>query len=116
MNKNITNEQRREVAARLRDFGESGSPADAIYGGTECYDQMLVRVLRQIVGKGDLFETLADLIDRPTCRMDLTATMATDCGDVRFWECSRCGGTHEEMNGRYERCPHCGAEVRRLRQ
>ena len=107
----ITDKQRREVAARLRDFAEDGSPADVIYGGTEAYDQMLVRVLRQIVGKGDLFENLADLIDRPTCHMDLTDTADSAWGEVRSWECSNCGGTCEETNGSYERCPHCGATV-----
>lgn len=74
----ITDKQRREVAARLRDFAEDGSPADVIYGGTEAYDQMLVRVLRQIVGKGDLFEKLADLIDRPECG---ARVVADDGGD-----------------------------------
>ena len=74
----ITDKQRREMADRLRGFAEDGSPADVIYGGTEAYDQMLVRVLRQIVGKGDLFETLADLIDRPECG---ARVVADDGGD-----------------------------------
>ena len=26
-------------------------------------------------------------------------------------ECDECGGTYEHVNGDYERCPHCGAEV-----
>lgn len=78
----ITDEKRCEVAARLRDFAEDGTPADVIYGGTECYDQMLVRVLRLIIGEGDLFERLAGLIDRPTCR---------NVGEDREFECSECG-------------------------
>lgn len=78
MSKDITDEQRREVAARLRDFAEDGSLADVIYGGTEAYDQMLVCGLRQIVGKGDLFEQLADLIDRPECG---AKAVADDGGD-----------------------------------
>lgn len=45
-----------------------------------------------------------------TCRADLTE----DRGEGhpwRTWECSACGGTYEDVNGRYERCPHCGARV-----
>ena len=102
MSKDITDEQRREVARRLRDFGEDGSPAEFIYGGTECYDQMLVRVLRQIVGKGDLFETLADLIDRPEC---------TPEGGLEQQTCSECGA--EGIDGWANFCPNCGAEVAR---
>ena len=89
----MTTENRgpREVAARLRDFAEDGSPADVIYSGTEAYDQMLVRVLRQIVGKGDLFEKLADLIDCPECRMELVDTTDSAWGEVRAWMCPHCG-------------------------
>ena len=103
----ITDEHRREVARRLRDFGESGSPADAIYGGTECYDQMLVRVLRQIVGKGDLFETLADLIDRPTCH-NCGGENETN-GENYDFACSHCGYCCDISDARF--CPRCGAEV-----
>lgn len=59
---------------------------------------------------GDL-KRWADLIDRPTCHMDLTETVETDKGKVRVWECSGCGREHEETNGAYGYCPHCGAEV-----
>lgn len=109
----ITDKQRREVAARLRDFSEEGSPADVIFGGTECYDQMLVRVLRQIVGKGDLFGCLAELIDRPTCR---------NVHDGREFECSECGMTWHLLDREDEfskwahvrnppYCPSCGCQV-----
>lgn len=30
---------------------------------------------------------------------------------VRIYECSECGRTCEEIYGKYERCPHCGAVV-----
>ena len=119
MSKDITDEQRREVARRLRDFGEDGSPAEFIYGGTECYDQMLVRVLRQIVGKGDLFETLADLIDRPTCRAVEfeRARWTGGDGEVRRIVEHRCSACGKEPWGDADSitrfCPHCGAEVAR---
>ena len=97
--------KRNEVAARLRNFGEDGSPAEFIYGGTECYDQMLVRVLRQIVGKGDLFEILADLIDRPTTR-------AVQPAPGGFFVCDRCGAdVWADAEAVTNYCPMCGAEV-----
>ena len=98
----ITDKQRREVARRLRDFTEDGSPADVIFYGTEAYDQMLVRALRQIVGKGDLFENLADLIDRPECTPEVGLEQQT---------CPECGA--EGIDGWVNFCPNCGAEVAR---
>lgn len=57
------------------------------------------------------WETLADLIDRPTCRLELTDTETHGNVKVRIYECSECGRTCEEIYGKYERCPHCGAVV-----
>ena len=30
---------------------------------------------------------------------------------VKIYECSECGGSCEEIYGKYAHCPHCGAEV-----
>lgn len=49
--------------------------------------------------------------DRPTCRLDLTDIETYGNLKVRIYECSECGRTCEEIYGKYERCPHCGAEV-----
>lgn len=49
--------------------------------------------------------------DRPTCRLDLTDVETYGNLKVRIYECSECGRTCEEIYGKYERCPHCGAEV-----
>lgn len=55
---------------------------------------------------------LVHLIDWPTCHMDATDSTHTIDGElVVVWECSNCGQEHEEVNGAYEFCPHCGAEV-----
>lgn len=57
-------------------------------------------------------DVLAELMDNPTCTMDKTDSYKTESGEtVNVWECSNCGETCEEVNGRYEFCPHCGAEV-----
>lgn len=49
--------------------------------------------------------------DRPTCCLDLTDVETYGNLKVRIYECSECGRTCEEIYGKYERCPHCGAEV-----
>lgn len=49
--------------------------------------------------------------DRPTCHLDLTDVETYGNLKVRIYECSECGRTCEEIYGKYERCPHCGAEV-----
>ena len=57
-------------------------------------------------------EVLAELLDHQTCTMDKTESCKTEGGEtVNVWECSNCGETCEEINGSYEFCPHCGAEV-----
>lgn len=56
-------------------------------------------------------QALADLIDRPTCRLDLTDVETHGNVKVRIYECSRCGRTCEDVYGKYERCPHCGGVV-----
>lgn len=57
-------------------------------------------------------EVLAELVDHPTCTMEKTDSYKTEGGEtVSVLECSRCGETHEEVNGCYEFCPHCMAEV-----
>lgn len=49
--------------------------------------------------------------DRPTCYLDLTDVETYGNLKVRIYECSKCGRTCEEIYGKYERCPYCGAEV-----
>ena len=101
----ITDQQRREVAARLR------------WAATGAYKHLpMVDLLASVaginvsgMGKGEannaVYARLADLIDRPTCH----AAQAAPGG---FYECSRCGydgWADAESVTRY--CPECGAEV-----
>lgn len=60
---------------------------------------------------GDFWDLLADLIDVPTTVLDLTDVETHGNAKVRIYECSRCGRTCEDVYGKYERCPHCGAVV-----
>ena len=57
-------------------------------------------------------EVLAELMDNQTCTMEKTDSYKTISGEtVNVCECSNCGETCEEINGSYEFCPHCMAEV-----
>lgn len=64
---------------------------------------------------GQAIERIGKLVDcktdRPTCHLDLTDVETYGNLKVRIYECSECGRTCEEIYGKYERCPHCGAEV-----
>ncbi len=105
----ISDEQRREIAGKLRSLDEriEGMP---LMCTKQEHNAMALRAIRAVVGKGDIFHLLADLIDRPTCQR-------TEC-DHRYWRCSRCGAfvrwvTATNLTGvvptRY--CPNCGAVV-----
>ena len=109
----ITDEEYREIAEELRARHNCGGFDQC----DECQDLSLrlfgdTLALCQLDGYGvSCWEKLADLIDRPTCRLELTAVETHGNTEVRIYECSECGRTCEEIYGKYERCPHCGAEV-----
>ena len=105
----ISDEERREIAERLRvyshDFDFSDSDpfwyvSKAVFGDVDVHTYCSV------------FDRLADLIDAQTTVLDLTETTRTVNGEeVRGWECRECGQSCEEMYGGYEHCPHCGRKV-----
>lgn len=102
----ITDEERRKVAKRLRDT------ANGIVWKGNSFCAMLSRLTRaKGATRRDVTRRLADLIDRPTCRLELTDVETYGNIKVRIYECSECGRTCEEIYGKYERCPHCGAVV-----
>lgn len=77
----ITNQQRREVAARLRE--EDARTVPLVYGGY----------------------AIADLIDRPTCR----AVQPAPGAFYECTRCGYDGWADAESVTRY--CPECGAEA-----
>ena len=109
----ITDEERREIAEELRTRRDCN-------GFDECdecqelslrlFDDTLALCGPEEAG-AHRWEALADLIDRPTCRLELTAVETHGNTKVKIYECSRCGRTCEEIYGKYEHCPHCGAVV-----
>lgn len=123
----ISNDERREVAKKLRELPSDVYEVEGQWKtegiSTDCHDQtdyylihdvLLECLPAEYMHPGDyeeLHERLADLIDRPTCRLDLTDVETHGNTKVRIYECSECGRTCEEIYGKYERCPHCGAVV-----
>ena len=104
----VTDNQRREVAQRLR------KQAAYCDGSLSEWWQRLQDTVTGEIDFADpkkTFEATADLNDRPTCYLKLPDTETHGNAKVRIYECSECGRTCEEIYGKYERCPHCGAEV-----
>lgn len=100
----ITDNERREVAERMRGYDISEFKESAIVPFLDC------------LGVGylnwrEILDSLADLIDRETCEM---AECSIDHGS-RLWgmRCSRCGTEfeHEKPVYGWRYCPKCGAEV-----
>ena len=102
----ITNEERREVARKLRD------------AATECYNYgVLESDVLNILGvyatdsaclvSSDSVMDVADLIDRPTCH-DFGGEEGTN-GENYDFACSACGYCCGITEPNY--CPNCGAEV-----
>ena len=82
----ISNDERREIAATLRGLDERIDGVPLMCTEQE-HDAMVLSAIRAVIGKGDIFHRLADLIDRPTAK--------------------------REHNGAYWRCAHCGAFMRK---
>lgn len=114
----ISNEERREVAARLASEAQAWSDTfpDEVcdLGDASSLMQDLCHFagLRGKVLCGDIFRRFADLIDRPTCAVRMGVT-----GHVGV--CTRCGAMIETRAAVFDAiealptryCPNCGAEV-----
>lgn len=106
----VTNDERREVAQKLREL-EVETGHDGRF-----YDWGEVETALGIVDYGSWYkeadvQRLADLIDRPTCRFE-PAYEPDMMGNVSLVECSKCGWTVEPWNAEdFRYCPNCGAKV-----
>lgn len=74
----------------------------------QVHNAMALSAIRAVVGKGDIFHLLADLIDRPTAKRE-------DAGD--YWRCTHCGAftRKDALADRIgfmpaHRCGNCGRE------
>jgi hypothetical protein len=112
----ISDKERREVAQELRNvFAPYGVPKSGYVSLPDVLDAVGIYYdedvdVDAVTDVKDVVR-LADLIDRPTCNLELTDVETHGNAKVRIYECSECGRTCEEIYGKYERCPHCGAEV-----
>lgn len=102
----ISDDERRAVAARMREIMR-----DDPHGWL---DIMVGKAVVGVMGDGEkIGETVADLIDRPTCRIGYVPCSAdrscSACG-VTFSTGTYQGGDHEEHEFMF--CPNCGAEVK----
>ena len=106
----ISDIERREVAARLRENAGLSSRLPNEYSIEVKSALVLSKLLDCIDCSDDVFPRLADLIDRPTCRNE------EDSYDRTFL-CSACGYeayTYSDSNCNphdFSYCPECGAEV-----
>lgn len=115
----ITDKERREIAARLRHRRKEMDNEKPPQGYLFAAAVYLLEISRAVKcgESGTLFYRLADLIDRPTCTFDGTPERIG-------YVCSNCGQTftrrpfmaHAFGNGPkveipFQFCPYCGAEV-----
>ena len=116
----ISNEERREVAAKLAREAQAWSETfpDAVFdlGDVSAVMQDLCEFagLRGKVSIVDIFLRFAELIDRPTCRNVYDETEMGACANG--FECSECGNRvedieHYRITGTFNCCPKCGREV-----
>lgn len=104
----ISDEKRREVAARMRDI--------MLRHPHVFLDNMVAQSVFGVMGEGAAIgETVADLIDRPTCR-NIYAETEKVGGCENGFKCSECGNMVEDcegyrISGEFNYCSKCGAVV-----
>lgn len=107
----ISDEERREIARKLREI--EGRTTSELTDG-ELLDLLADKVRFGRYGSKNfdegLFERIAELVDRPTCKN------SEYLYDGSFFECSKCGERWELTCGspadnHLNFCPRCGAEV-----
>lgn len=109
----IGDEKRREVAARLRENAGLAMRLPSEYSIEAKSALVLSKLLDCIDSSDDVFDVLADLIDRPTCTVD------SDTPGFHIGVCSHCGAMVERGCAVFDAtsalptrfCPNCGAEV-----
>ena len=105
----ISDEERREVARKLHDTKQDCDQRESPW---------MVEDLMRALGFGSyedgeehIFDRLADLSDRPTCKFK-PAYGPDSKGEVSLVECTACAWTIEPWIAyEFRYCPMCGAEV-----
>ena len=86
----ISNEERRNMARKLRSLDEHIDGMPSMCTKQE-HDAMALRAIRAVVGKGDIFHLLADLIDRPTTKREGGMQHLLALPSMRCIQPQRCG-------------------------
>lgn len=103
--------RRLEVAAEFRNLGETGSAAEIL--DKPIRYQMGFQAIKAVIGKGDCFEILADLIEPDTCVMSFVEEEMMEA----TYRCSSCNNTVNTLalyGYEFPFCPYCGAKVERV--
>lgn len=101
--------RRLEVAAEFRNLGETGSAAEIL--DKPIRYQMGFQAIKAVLGKGDCFELLADLIEPDTCVVSFVEEEMMEA----TYRCSNCNGTVNTLalyGYEFPFCPYCGADRR----
>ena len=111
----ISNDERREIAERLRESREFISSLPKTTPEKNVFDTF--ELILTCIGyeAGNLFDYLAKLIDRPTATatMDYEA-MEDGIPDCRIWTCNECKESFPVYRGFCPTyCPVCGMEIKK---
>lgn len=97
----ISDDERREVAAKLRESREFISCLPKTTPEQNALDTFELILACAGYEKGNLFDHLADLIDRPTARIDVNKHGRAYCTNCGCDDWCLADGSHF--------CPNCGA-------
>ena len=104
----ITNEERREVARKLRETKRECDQRETPWMAEDLMQALGFTSYED--GEENIFDRLADLIDRPTTTV--TVTSGDDDSDLCIKCNSCCRGWHiSKYDKSFTYCPECGAEV-----
>ena len=120
----FTSNERREIAARLRNEAKYmrykqawyEEDADLCECGNRAYRNIADSVIPGNNFNSDyilVVERLADLIDPPTCHDIASHGGMQPAGTIQWFECSECHckAQTDKIGMALHFCPHCGAEV-----
>ena len=102
----ISDEKRREVAQELRELRHTTKYREEVVENI-CDVISIADPVNTFREPEDVYKLLADLIDRPTCRI-----YAIDHEYEDSVRCDRCLMTFRRPWEPFKYCPNCGAEVK----